>query len=162
MQGLDDQAALATRLLHRAPAVPPLGRVNTGRVNTGAPASLADKLEPDTPSQAATRAVSGNPVEDPVRAASGSPARGVSRAPPSSPGSPSVDEREIQDGQWCNPKRCSCCWATGKAKGTGDPSTHCMLHICCNYECSDRLQQALAHSTDLMCSIHALESVRLF
>ena len=124
MQGLEDQAVLATRLLHRAPAVPPLGSVNTG-----APALLADKLEPDTPSQAATRAVSGSPVEDPVRAASGSPARGVPRAPPSSSGSPSVDESEIQDGRWCNPKRCSCCWASGKAKGTGDPSPHCIRSV---------------------------------
>ena len=64
MQASDDQAALAMRLPHGAPAVPPLGRVNTG-----APASLADKLEPDTPSQAASRAVPGSSVEDPVRAA---------------------------------------------------------------------------------------------
>ena len=129
MQVSEDQAALATRLLHTAPAVPPLGRVNTG-----APALLADKLEPDTPSQAATRAVSGSPVEDPDRAEASSSVRGVTRAPPSSPGSPCVDESEIQDGRWCNPKRCSCCWASSKAKGTGDPSPHCMHQICCRTE----------------------------
>ena len=131
MQGLEDQAALATRLLHRAPAVPPLGRVNTG-----APASLTDKLGPVTPVRAATRAVPGSPVQEPDRAAPGIPARDFSRAPPSgpgprltSPGSPSVSETDIQDGQWCNPKRCSCCWATSKAKGTGDPSPHCISFV---------------------------------
>ena len=69
MQVSDDKAARCLRLLHTAPVVP-----STGRANTSAPALLADKLEPDTPVRAATRAVSGSPVEGPDRAASGSPA----------------------------------------------------------------------------------------
>ena len=162
MQVLDDQAALGLGALHTAPVAPPLDRTDSSPQ-----AQEALKLEPQTPVKAATRADPGSPVEDPDMAASGTSAGHFSRAPPSglgpgltSPGSPSEDRREIQDGRWCSPKRCSCCWATGKAKGTGDLSPHCRLHICCGSEYCHRLQQALSHR-DPMCSTHAIEPVTL-
>ena len=126
MQGSDDRA-LALRLQRKTSVHPPLGRVNFGT-----PALQAHKLEPQTPSKAARRVAPGSPVQEPDRAAPGSHASGVSRAPPSSPGakltspgSPSENGSEIQDGRLCDPKRCSCCWASSKANGTG---SH--LHLC--------------------------------
>ena len=163
MQVSDDQAALGLGPLHTAPVAPPLDRTDSSPQ-----AQEALKLEPQTPVKAATRADLGSLVEDPDRAASGSSAGHFSRAPPSglgpgltSPGSPSENRMEIQDGRWCSPKHCSCCWATGKAKGTGDLSPHCMLHICCRSEDCHRLQQALSLRPDLMCSTTAIESAPL-
>ena len=163
MQGSDDQEALELRLLPKSPVKPALDRTDSSPE-----AQEALQLEPQTPVKAATRADPGSPVEDPDRAASGSSAGHFSRAPPSgpgpgltSPGSPSDDRMEIQDGRWCSPRRCSCCWATIKAKGTGDLSLHCMLYICCRSEYCHRLQQALSLRPDLMCSTQAVEFVTL-
>ncbi|DBA75781.1 TPA: hypothetical protein ACH3X1_010192 [Trebouxia sp. C0004] len=122
-----------------------------GRASPTSPTKKASRLEPQTPAKVATRAMSRSPSKGPHTPVSREAVAIFSRASTHSPGvrasSPtgySQDVDEIQDGRWCEPRRCSCCWASTKASGTGAPTWRkgsiapfvgmCLCNACGIYE----------------------------
>lgn len=100
-----------------------------GRASPTSPTKMASRLERKPPAKLTTRAMPRSPSTGPHTPASREAATVFSRALPHSPGvrasSPTVPSKdEIQDGRWCEPRRCSCCWASSKASGLGSPLQH--------------------------------------
>ncbi|KAA6424919.1 MAG: hypothetical protein FRX49_05093 [Trebouxia sp. A1-2] len=98
-----------------------------GRASPTSPTKMASRLERKPPAKLTTRAMPRSPSTGPHTPASREAATVFSRALPHSPGvrasSPTVPSKdEIQDGRWCEPRRCSCCWASSKASGLGVPT----------------------------------------
>ncbi len=121
-----------------APGPVPNGPVKAikGRVSPTSPTKKANRLEPQTPAKLATRAMPRSPSNSPYSSASREAAAVFSRASPysprvraSSPTTSSKSVEEIQDGRWCEPRRCSCCWASTKASGSGSPLQRLPGHL---------------------------------
>ena len=121
-----------------APGLVPNSLVSAskGRAASSSPTKKASKLEPQPPAKVVTRAMPRSPSKGPhtpalheaatifSRASAHSPAVRVS-----SPTAPSKGMDELQDGKWCEPRRCSCCWASTKASGSGSPLQHLPGHL---------------------------------
>ena len=116
-----------------APGLVPNSRVSATKDGEGSssPTKKASRLEPQIPAKLPSRAMPRSPSQGPHTPALHEAVAVFSRASPHSPGvrasSPTAsckDLSEIQDGRWCAPRRCSCCWASTKASGSGSPLEH--------------------------------------
>jgi len=110
--------------------------ITKGRADSSSPTKKASRLEPKPPAKLTTRAVPGSPAKGPHTLAQCEAATVFSRASPHSPAvrvsslaASSKDVDELQDGKWCEPRRCSCCWASTKASGSGSPLQHLLGHL---------------------------------
>ncbi|DBA75775.1 TPA: hypothetical protein ACH3X1_010187 [Trebouxia sp. C0004] len=111
-----------------APGLLPNGPVKAIKARATSPTSptkKASRLEPQPHAKLATRTMPCSPSRSPRLPASCDAAAVYSRASllssgvrASSPTALSKHESEIQDGRWCEPRRCSCCWASTKASGS--------------------------------------------
>lgn len=120
-----------------APGLVPKSSVKAikGRANPTSPTKKASMMDPQNLAKVATRAMPRSPSKGPDTPVLHEAAAVFSTASPHSPGvrtgSPaasSKDVDEIQDGRWCAPRRCSCCWASAKASGSGSPPEHLHGH----------------------------------
>ncbi len=111
-------------------------KATKGRATPSSPTEKASRLEPQNPARLPTRAVPRSPSKGPHTPEAREAATVFNRASPHSPGvrasSPTTSSRdvnEIQDGRVCEPRRCSCCWASTKASGSGSPPQHLPGHL---------------------------------
>ncbi len=113
-----------------------------GRGTPSSPTKKASRQEPQNPAKVATRAMPRSPSKSPYPSALYEPATVFNRQSPHCPAvrasSPTAFSKHlsgIQDGRMFGPRRCSCCWASTKASGSGSPLQHAWSSVgsrCCH------------------------------